>query len=41
MVMVIVGGWVINGCPVEWPLIVFSSSLPPINKIIVVPLVHH
>jgi len=38
MVTVIVGGWMIDGCPVERLMLVLSSSSPPTNNIIIVPL---
>jgi hypothetical protein len=40
MVMVIVGGWTIDGRPVERLSIVLPSSPPPVNKIIGIPLGH-
>jgi hypothetical protein len=39
-VTVILSGWLIEGRPVERPLIALSFSLPPANKIIVIPLGH-
>jgi hypothetical protein len=37
-VTVIGGGWMIDGLPVERLTLVLSSSSPPANKIIIVPL---